>query len=51
MGSTAINTRIQGTGADQKHLAIAVIKDYLRKVGGRFLFDRSPCPCGGKARS
>lgn len=39
MGSTAINTRIQGTGADQKHLAIAIIKPYLRQVGGRFLFD------------
>lgn len=39
MGSTAINARIQGTGADQKHLAIAVIKDYLRQIGGRFMFD------------
>lgn len=39
MGSTAINARIQGTGAGQKHLAMAVIKDYLRTVGGRFLFD------------
>lgn len=39
MGSTAINYRIQGTGADQKHLAMAVIKDYLRQIGGRFLFD------------
>lgn len=39
MGSTAINYRIQGTGADQKHLAMAVIKDYLRRIGGRFLFD------------
>lgn len=39
MGSTAINYRIQGTGADQKHLAMAVIKDYLRSIGGRFLFD------------
>lgn len=39
MGSTAINTRIQGTGAGQKHLAMAVIKDYLNSVGGRFLFD------------
>lgn len=39
MGSTAINTRIQGTGADQKHLAIAIIKPYLRQIGGRFLFD------------
>lgn len=39
MGSTAINARIQGTGADQKHLAIAVIKDYLQQIGGRFMFD------------
>lgn len=39
MGSTAINARIQGTGADQKHLAMAVIKDYLRTVGGRLMFD------------
>lgn len=39
MGSTAINYRIQGTGADQKHLAMMVIKDYLRRIGGRFLFD------------
>lgn len=39
MGSTAINARIQGTGADQKHLAIAIIKDALVEYGGRFLFD------------
>lgn len=39
MGSTAINTRIQGTGACQKYLAIAVIKDYLNQIGGKFLFD------------
>ncbi len=39
MGSTAINTRIQGTGADQKHLAIAVIKHPLNQAGGRMLFD------------
>lgn len=39
MGSTAINARIQGTGADQKHLAIAVIKNYLNQIDGRFLFD------------
>lgn len=39
MGSTAINARIQGTGADQKHLAMAVIKDYLASIGGRFMFD------------
>jgi DNA polymerase I-like protein with 3'-5' exonuclease and polymerase domains len=39
MGSTAINARIQGTGADQKHLAMAIIKDYLREIGGRLMFD------------
>lgn len=39
MGSTAINTRIQGTGADQKHLAMAVIKHPLNQAGGRMLFD------------
>lgn len=39
MGSTAINTRIQGTGADQKHLAMAVIKHPLQQAGGRMLFD------------
>lgn len=39
MGSTAINTRIQGTGADQKHLAMAVLKDTIKQFDGRFLFD------------
>lgn len=39
MGSTAINTRIQGTGAGQKHLALMVLKPYLTQIGGRFLFD------------
>jgi DNA polymerase I-like protein with 3'-5' exonuclease and polymerase domains len=39
MGSTAINTRIQGTGAEQKHLAIAVLKPYMQQVGARFMFD------------
>ena len=39
MGSTAINTRIQGTGADQKHLALMVLKPYLTQIGARFLFD------------
>jgi len=39
MGSTAINARIQGTGANQKHLAIAVLSDYLTEIGGRFMFD------------
>jgi len=39
MGSTAINARIQGTGADQKYLALMVLKPYLRSIGARFLFD------------
>ena len=33
MGSTAINYRIQGTGADQKYLALAVIKDHVTSSG------------------
>lgn len=39
MGSTAINYRIQGTGADQKYLALQVIKPYLLSIGGRFAWD------------
>jgi len=39
MGSTAINYKIQGTGGDQKYLAMAVIKDYLVSVGGYFIWD------------
>ena len=39
MGSTAINYRIQGTGADQKYLALATLTPYLLAVGARFSFD------------
>lgn len=39
MGSTAINTRIQGTGADQKYLAMMVLKNYLNEIGAYFSFD------------
>lgn len=39
MGSTAINYRIQGTGADQKYLALAVVKPYLVRIGARFAWD------------
>jgi len=39
MGSTSINYRIQGTGADQKYLALAVIRPYLTKIGGYFGWD------------
>lgn len=39
MGSTAINYRIQGTGGDQKYLAMSVLKDYCTEIGAHFLFD------------
>lgn len=37
--STAINFPIQGTGADQKFLAIAMIDDMLVRAGGRYMLD------------
>jgi DNA polymerase I-like protein with 3'-5' exonuclease and polymerase domains len=39
MGSTSINYRIQGTGADQKYLAMAALAPVVRNMGGRFAFD------------
>lgn len=39
MGSTAINYRIQGTGADQKYLAMSVMRPYLVKTGSYFGWD------------
>lgn len=39
MGSAAINFPIQGVGADQKYLALAVLRNYLPKVGGHFYFE------------
>jgi DNA polymerase I-like protein with 3'-5' exonuclease and polymerase domains len=39
MGSTAINYRIQGTGADQKYLALAVLRPYLTRIGAYFAWD------------
>jgi len=39
MASTAINYRIQGTGADQKYLALAVLGPYLVRIGARFAWD------------
>jgi DNA polymerase I-like protein with 3'-5' exonuclease and polymerase domains len=39
MGSTAINYRIQGTGADQKYLALGVLRDYLPRIDARFGWD------------
>lgn len=37
--STSINFPIQGVGADQKYLALAVLRNYLPKVGGYFYFE------------
>lgn len=39
MGSTSINYRIQGTGADQKYLAMQMLKPYLLGIGGSFAWD------------
>lgn len=39
MGSTAINYRIQGTGADQKYLAMSLLRDKLIEFDGYFAFD------------
>lgn len=39
MGSTAINYRIQGTGADQKYLAMAVIRNKLVEYNAYFAWD------------
>ena len=39
MGSTAINYRIQGTGADQKYLALSVLRGYLVETGSYFAWD------------
>ena len=37
--STAINFPIQGSGADQKYLALLIAKNYLPTVEGRFYFE------------
>jgi DNA polymerase I-like protein with 3'-5' exonuclease and polymerase domains len=37
--STSINFPIQGSGADQKYLALKVLKDYLPGVAGKFYFE------------
>lgn len=37
--SAAINFPIQGIGADQKYLAMLVLRDYLPQVDGRFAFE------------
>jgi DNA polymerase I-like protein with 3'-5' exonuclease and polymerase domains len=37
--STSINFPIQGAGADQKYLALLVARNYLPRVGGRFVME------------
>lgn len=37
--STCINFPIQGVGADQKYLGMAVIKDYVNQHDGRFYYE------------
>lgn len=39
LASTAINYRIQGTGADQKYLALAVLRPYIGMHGIRFAWE------------
>lgn len=39
MESTAINYPIQGTGGDQKYLALAVARNLLPKFGGYFYYE------------
>lgn len=39
MGSTAINYRIQGTGADQKYLALMCLRDYIHETKSQFALD------------
>jgi DNA polymerase I-like protein with 3'-5' exonuclease and polymerase domains len=39
MESTALNYPIQGTGGDQKYLAIKLLKDFILSVGGYFAWD------------
>lgn len=39
MGSTAINYRIQGTGAEQKYLAVMCLEPLVRELGAMFAWD------------
>lgn len=39
MESTSLNYPVQGTGADQKYLALSVIKPFLTEIGGFFAWD------------
>lgn len=39
MESTSLNYPVQGTGGDQKYLAMRVLKDYLPTIGAYFAWD------------
>ena len=39
MESTSLNYPVQGTGADQKYLAMKVLKPYLAAIGAHFAWD------------
>ena len=39
MESTALNYPVQGTGGDQKYLALRVLKDFILPLGGYFAWD------------
>ena len=39
MESTSLNYPVQGVGADQKYLALKVIKPYLTQIGAKFAWD------------
>lgn len=39
MESTALNYPVQGTGGDQKYLALKVMKDFVIPLGGYFAWD------------
>lgn len=39
MESTSINYRIQGTGGDQKYLALSVLRPYITRIGAIFAWE------------
>ncbi len=39
MESTSINYRIQGTGGDQKYLALSVLRPYITSIGAQFAWE------------
>jgi DNA polymerase I-like protein with 3'-5' exonuclease and polymerase domains len=39
MESTSINYRIQGTGGDQKYLALSVLRPYITRIGAMFAWE------------